>query len=129
MPEKFEVGEVALFCKPGSPYFGAEVAIISELVYCPRMYSHTDQTWSDGWAYRVTGDLPDLKPPGCSFSPPWYARPEHLQKKRPPREPLGRWDQCPWQPEVVRLEQQRVEKGKNPTTSKNQETPLYSRET
>jgi len=105
MDEKFEVGEIALYCKPGSPYYGLEVTIVSELIYCPLMYSHSTRTWDDGFAYRIAGDLPDIRPPGCSFSPPWYARPEHLRKKRPPREALGKWEECPWRPGVQRERQ------------------------
>lgn len=38
-----------------------------------------------------------------TFNGEWCAGPEHLRKRKPPREDLTvtKWDECPWQPETA----------------------------
>lgn len=93
--EKFVVGEIAVFVRPGSKYYGTEVTVRSEL----KLFNCEDRRNPDSprelcLAYAVAGFF-DEPPRGG-----WVAPPEYLRKKRPPREDLkvGRWDECPWQP-------------------------------
>ncbi len=78
MADKFEKGEVAIYVRPDSPYYGQEVEILSGL-----------ETWHNSNDH-VAG-VPCLKATGYRISglPPrqngWGARPEHLRKKKPPR--------------------------------------------
>lgn len=69
---------------------GCEVEIVGPLqMRCSR------QTGKYLLAYRIRrGD-------GKEFA----AHPQHLRKKRPPRDDLKvvRWDECPWQPESINV--------------------------
>lgn len=96
-PEQFAIGEIAIYCRPGSPHFGVEVTILSEL----RMSRQTDErtgevTFEPG--YRIDGPFGPL-----INGKPWGAPPCWLKKKKPPAvdRKLVRWADCPWQPETL----------------------------
>lgn len=97
--ETFDVGEIAIYCRPGSPHFGVEVTILSGL----RMSRQTDQrtgevTFEPG--YKIDGPFGPLV-----NGRPWGCPPQWLKKKRPPRKDrdVVRWADCPWQPEVLHV--------------------------
>jgi hypothetical protein len=80
MTDKFEVGEIAIYVRPGSPHFGEEVRIESNLEYfCGGVDYLTGELPEDGYEYEFTmiGLLPGIYP--------WTARPEWLKKKPKPR--------------------------------------------
>lgn len=97
--EQFSIGEVAIYCRPGSLYFGAEVTIMSALKEM-RLHDARTVTTEQALAYEIDGP----------FGPfldgrPWCSRPEWLKKKKPPRRDLEvvRWADCPWQPESINV--------------------------
>jgi hypothetical protein len=94
--ESFQVGEVAIYCRPGSENYGAEVTIVGPLKRwrlwtAPHDYHVAEAHQVDG---ALVGSRPDIKK--------WVAEPRHLRKKGSPlppnREQAGEWDECPWQP-------------------------------
>ena len=93
----FAIGEVAIYVRPGSPYFGTDVTILSEL-------RHSQGGGKDHVAGGITtphfGYDIDILPEGCKTV---VARPEHLKKKqhkRPMDEKVS-WDECLWKPAGV----------------------------
>ena len=95
--EKFEIGEIAIYVRPGSSYYGEEVTILSGLR--PR---------KDGMDF-VTGEYQilvnylvyEISEPAERFTGPQrVAKPEWLRKKPKRREcdKIVSWDSMPWRP-------------------------------
>jgi hypothetical protein len=101
MSEQFEVGEVAIWVKPG-PNYGMEVTIIGPLQKARPRNSNTNEV-VEGWYYQIDPPANAHYGPYRSKDPRRWAAPEHLRKKPPKREDLQlvRWSECPWQPEVL----------------------------
>lgn len=92
VPSEFlSVGDIGIIT--GAVYFpenlGRECVVVM-----PLDWYWAKQTGEKILSYKVELD-------GTTF----LARPEHIRKKRPPREDLQvvRWDQCPWQPESINV--------------------------
>lgn len=100
----FAIGEVAIFWKPGSVNHGTELTILSSMQW-RRAIGEMDGIVREGWRYQC--DMPNrvVGPYRSKCSDKSWVAPEHLRKKRPPRDDLKvrRWDECPWQPEVLRV--------------------------
>lgn len=89
MSEKFEVGEVAIYHRPGSVFHGVEVTISGPLEYC----SACDfGVTSYDWRYSIER--------AAGFPADPMASPKYLRKLPPKREDhqLVKWGECPWQP-------------------------------
>ena len=91
--ESFSVGEVAIFVRPGSKFYGVEVVVTHAL--------HTAQVvdWEDG--KRKTKRVYGIYGPfgGNRYGSAGYAtEPCNLRKKRPP---LANWQDCAWRPSEV----------------------------
>lgn len=81
--QRFEIGEVAIFVKPGSPSYGAEVVVASPLFLASRVRDGlTDRFSQSVYVYRIEG-FP--LPPADTGITGWAARPEWL-RKRPPKQ-------------------------------------------
>ena len=97
MTDKFEIGEVAIYVRPGSPFYGAEVKILSGLIFQNRVQDHLTGEYRDGgWRYFI--DIPTGNPNGFTADPEW------LRKKKPPRREIDEvttWDKCLWKPREV----------------------------
>lgn len=92
MAETFEIGEVAIFQNAviDASKNGLECTVIGELRVRHWVWSHTGQEDS-GMAYRIQW------PDGYTNA----AYPNQLRKRRPPEPPrqeVGDWELCPWQP-------------------------------
>ncbi len=76
----FEVGEIAIYYRPGHNCHGREVKIISGLSRSElRNSAHRRVGTYEG--YEI--EMPGMKPPiGCAF----VATPEQLRKRRPPQD-------------------------------------------
>jgi hypothetical protein len=101
-PEKFDIGEVAIWVKPG-PNFGKELTVISSLQFVRTVDGGTGEV-TDGWRYEI--DAPGfVQGLHVSTVKRLFAEPEYLRKKRPPRKDLTivRWADCPWQPESINV--------------------------
>lgn len=95
--DQYAVGELAIYCRPGSRFHGMDVLIESELRGC--------------WA-RDEKDGGHVGFMGHSISFPGYpcpiqqvAPPSCLRKRRSPSDvrTIVQWMDCPWQPEVLRV--------------------------
>jgi hypothetical protein len=99
----FAVGEVAIFWRPGGPNHGKELTILSGMQW-RKTRGSSDGVIREGWRYLC--DMPNavLQFKSECSEKTWVA-PEHLRKKRPPRDGLEviRWDSCPWQPESINV--------------------------
>lgn len=91
--ETFSVGEIAILNRPESKYHGNEVEILSPL--------RLSRLWSGGtfeicYNHEVRVDGLTKKAEHGT----WAVEPKYLRKKRlpPPREDVGSWAECPWQP-------------------------------
>lgn len=103
MTDKFEIGEVAIYFRPESPYHGFEVVIASDLRPCGSLYdepSGITMTPGSVSVYEITG-LPYVDP----LNRKTVVRPKHLRKKQ---QRLDRdidrkvsWDECLWKPKQV----------------------------
>ena len=95
MSESFQVGEIAIVVPfANCPIAGHEVEIIEPAA--EREWEAVPSgDYKSGIAYVVRH--PDF--------PRFCIRPPHLKKKRlpPPREDVGSWDLCPWQPAKERV--------------------------
>ena len=98
MTPKFEIGEVAIYVRPGSPYYGDEVTILSGL------QQHS------GGSDLVTGiSYVKYQHPGYVIRHPevigkGFADPAWLRKKKPPSREIDQvtsWDKCAWRPREV----------------------------
>lgn len=88
--DTFKIGEIAIINSPGSKYHGQEVCIKRDL-YIPILLSdEAGRKLDPEFVYGV--ELPG--DPRLNLVVP----PHHLRKKRPPKEPLGSWDLCHWNP-------------------------------
>ena len=102
MNETFKVGEIAIYVRPGSPFYGQEVTIIGplELRGGPRSRDHiTGLPTTRDIKYLISYPV-GFEPDGKGFS----ARPENLRKKKPPQRDIDQivsWDDCVWRPERV----------------------------
>lgn len=101
MAESFSVGEVAIFCRPGSVNYGREVTIVRALKRMRLWVAAHDYYIAD--AHLVSGDL--IAPVFDRY--PWAAEPQFLRKKKPApqREDTGEWESCPWRPSETVCEQ------------------------
>ena len=97
MSYKFEIGEVALWVKPG-PNFNREVTIVSPLVLAKNLYgTNTGDFRGEAWRYEIECvDFVKYYTTGGRL----YANPAYLRKKHPPREDyqLISWNKCIWKP-------------------------------
>lgn len=98
MTDKFQIGEVAIYVRPGSSYYGDEVTIISGL----QLHA--------GGADLVTGARHSKYPrPGYLIRHPeiigeGFADPAWLRKKKPPQREIDQvttWDKCAWRPKEL----------------------------
>ena len=95
MTHRFEVGEVAIYVRPGSPYYGEEVTIIRGIHRYLVVNDHLGQNIGeeiDGYGIQ------------CSWSRAGGASPEWLRKKKPPSREIDQvttWDKCLWKPREV----------------------------
>lgn len=98
MSEKFEVGEVAIWIKPG-PNYGMEVTILSPLKLARVTDSNTGIVRKDLFHQIEPPDNVVYGPYG-SIDPRRWASPQYLRKLPPKREDhqLVKWSECPWQP-------------------------------
>lgn len=100
MAERFKIGEVAIFCRPGSKNYGVEVTIVGPLKLW-RLWT-APHDYYVAKAHQVDGALIDDAMPHFKK---WVAEPKHLRKKGSPLPPnsqeTGEWDECPWQPQHV----------------------------
>jgi hypothetical protein len=96
--QRFEVGEVAIFSRPGSRFDGIEVSITEALHFALVRDQRTDRS-AYGYVYSIEGDF-GPKRPGVTH---WVAPPADLRKKRPPQDwvKLCRLDEIPAQSEGV----------------------------
>lgn len=96
MTDTFQVGEVAIYVRPGDDWYGREVIIDSNLYFCDCIVSNGVRT-PDGNVYRITFD-------GHNDGINYVARPEHLRKKRIQRDIDQKvsWESCLWKPETVK---------------------------
>jgi len=95
--EKFEVGEVAIYVRPGSKSYGQEVTILSPL-RLRRLWNREGTSFRLVEAHEVKFGEQTIGVNGHPFG----AVPEELRKKPPkvtPREQVGEWELCPWQPD------------------------------
>lgn len=100
---RFEVGEVAIYIRPGSKNFGKEVTIVGPLKWA-RLWTPDLKTYKVVETYNVSCDDLGQCPKGR-----WAAQPHHLRKKPPkakPKEEVGEWELCPWQPTAQTVEVQ-----------------------
>lgn len=100
--EQFAVGEVAIWNRPG-PNFGKETTILSSLQLVRAIDASTGEV-TEAWRYQIDPTGLVLGP-ALSKCTRYWAEPQHLRKKRPPRKDLEtvRWSECPWQPESLRV--------------------------
>jgi hypothetical protein len=92
MTDAFNIGEIAIVNKPGSPYHGAEITITAPLHMTAYIESSTGTLYDPEPCYGIS--VP-WRSDGRYVSPPRYLRKKRLP---PPREEVGEWDLCPWQP-------------------------------
>jgi hypothetical protein len=89
MTDKYQVGEIAIYVRPGSPYFGKEVEILGELKYVLVGFDFAGRRREPTfeWCYDITDLCP--KNPGIAA-----ASPEWLKKKPQKRDidELVSWD-------------------------------------
>lgn len=81
MVEKFEVGEIAIFSRPNSIFFGIEVSITLPL------HNSLTKDRLDGSIRRE--DVYGIYAPELGLPPSqigWVARPKDLRKRRPPQD-------------------------------------------
>lgn len=99
MNEEFKVGEIAIYIRGGSINYGLEVEITGPLEFARvKMVGSSEIVM--GWVYTIEGNFSGpQKPPDSS----WVALPHELRKKRPPKEAVGRWENCVWQPKEVAI--------------------------
>lgn len=96
---RFSIGEVAIYVRPGSPAYGQEVTVLSELhpIGSGFDYSTGAIPSNDLLVYEIS----DLTP-GFSLGKQ-VARPEWLSKKKTIREidQVTTWDKCAWRPKEL----------------------------
>ena len=93
--DKFSIGEIVIYVRPGSPYYGEEVVITRGIHRYPVSSDHLGQT---------AGSMQDGYGIKCSWVTPCAARPEWLRKKKPPSREIDQvttWDKCAWSPREV----------------------------
>jgi hypothetical protein len=79
--ETFSIGEVALFVREGSRYFGVEVTI-SEPLAIRRVCDQRDGARYYAWTYGIEGPFERMAGTNGKFS----TRPQDLRKRRPPQD-------------------------------------------
>ena len=87
---EFSVGDIVIYVRPGSPFYGTEVEILGPLQFKQTLSDHLSSPSGPGHRYQITHILP-------KFATSW-ARPEWLRKKYDGNE-LVSWDECIWRPE------------------------------
>lgn len=99
MTDKFEIGEVAIYVRPGSPYYGCEVMVTGPLELKRSIDLVLGQE-VEAMGYQIYADSFEIYPGHDRYR---SVRPEHLRKKPRSidREATGEWDLCPWRPEKV----------------------------
>ena len=100
MSETFKVGEIAIYVRPGSPFYGREVEVLSGLLEAEDVVNDLligEKVKCSGKVYRITDLYPMTKGIMTSL-------PEWLRKKKPPQREIDQlvsWDDCVWRPERV----------------------------
>lgn len=96
--QRFEVGEVAIFNRPGSRFDGMEVTI-SAALHLALVRDRKTELEAYGYVYGIEGDF-GPKRHGVAQ---WCAPPDQLRKKRPPQDwvKLCRLDEVPAESEGV----------------------------
>lgn len=93
MSEHFKVGEIAIYVRPGSQFYGREVTILSPLKPSGGGWDHVNNKPADRYmGYLV--DLPKLGHREMS------ARPEWLRKKKPPQRDIDQKVGWEWYHEI-----------------------------
>lgn len=101
--QQFAVGEIAIWCRPGSPNFGKEVTVIGPLRLATTLDAWSGEI-STGLRYQIEHS------PGWVLGPherlvKKFAPPEHLRKRWPPpqREATSSWDDViVWRPNTTK---------------------------
>ncbi len=93
--DRFEIGEIAIFCNPSSPRHLEECCVVERL-QPGRIVDDATMTWREGVFYRVTFAGDEIR---------YAAEPHQLKKKPGPevppdakREPVVSWDDCVFRP-------------------------------
>lgn len=99
MTDKFQIGEVAIYVRPGSPYYGKEITILSNLILAGPGHDNL-------YNVSTSGGYPVYQISELSWAPGkiQIARPEWLRKKKLPRREVDQvttWDKCLWKPKEV----------------------------
>jgi hypothetical protein len=83
---EFHVGEIAIYVRPGSRFFGQEVRVTRSLFLNP----YKPSEWYGKTCYMIVGL--DVGEASCL--------PEHLRKKQQKRDidQIVSWDDCVWKP-------------------------------
>lgn len=84
MAEKFDVGEVAIFNRPGSQFNGVEVTVTGPLAR-RLMRDYRDGRMFTADSYLIDGPFDHL-PHVFSSTGKWSCLPEHLRKRPPPQD-------------------------------------------
>jgi len=98
----FEPGEIAIYVRPGSPYFGMEVVITQGLHFDVGGYDILlGEMFYSGMTYTIVS-------PALSFAAnkDWFANPEWLKKKPKPQREMDTqvsWDDCLWRPAEMEI--------------------------
>ena len=71
--DKFEVGDTAIYVRPGSPFYGKEVTILSDLHFENELRDHITGNIKSGFRYDITS---------LDGIAEWVAQPEWLYKPK-----------------------------------------------
>lgn len=99
MSDKFEIGEAAIYVRPGSPFYGQECTVI-DIERSDDFGAGFDHTTGQ-MSYH--GYLPYQVSVKVNGSFLW-AKAEWLRKKKPPQREMDRkvaWDDCAWRPKAL----------------------------
>ena len=96
MTSKFSIGEIAIYVRPGSPYYGREVTVgrrikSNEFVGGDHLGQMSFASNAEGYVIHGLETVT-------------AAKSEHLRKKKPPSREIDQvttWDKCLWAPREV----------------------------
>ena len=84
---EFHVGEIAIYVRPGSPYYGREITVTSCLLI-GSVFNVLTNSIEYVWEHYLIDGLPQID------GRPWCSKPEWLRKKQQKRDidQLVSWD-------------------------------------